>query len=90
MVTAEDIAAVSVFAALDSEAREKLARVAADITLAPGEFAANEGDDRSNGDSCVDTRAKVGIRNRSQPAAQISPALETERFGAERSAEHDA
>ena len=47
MVTAEDIAAVSVFAALDSEAREKLARVAADITLAPGEFAANEGDDRA-------------------------------------------
>jgi thioredoxin reductase (NADPH) len=47
VVTAEDIAAVSVFAALDSEAREKLARVAADITLAPGEFAANEGDDRA-------------------------------------------
>lgn len=47
MVTAEDIAAVSVFAALDPEAREKLARAAADITLAPGEFAANEGDDRA-------------------------------------------
>src|SRR3954471_10737497 len=47
MGTDDDIAGVSVFAALDSEAREKLARVAADITLAPGEFAANEGDDRA-------------------------------------------
>jgi thioredoxin reductase (NADPH) len=47
VVTADDIAAVSVFSALDTEARERLARVAADITLAPGEFAANEGDDRA-------------------------------------------
>ena len=35
------------FSALDTEARERLARLAADITLAPGEFAANEGDDRA-------------------------------------------
>jgi thioredoxin reductase (NADPH) len=47
MVTDDDIAGVSVFSALDPEAREKLARVAADIALAPGEFAANQGDDRA-------------------------------------------
>ena len=35
------------FSTLDSEARERLARVAADLSLAPGEFAANEGDDRA-------------------------------------------
>src|SRR3954447_16130261 len=47
MVTDDDIAGVSVFSALDPEAREKLARVAADIALAPGEFAANQGDGRA-------------------------------------------
>jgi thioredoxin reductase (NADPH) len=47
MVTEDDIAGVSVFSALDPEAREKLARAAADIALAPGEYAANEGDDRA-------------------------------------------
>jgi thioredoxin reductase (NADPH) len=47
MVTEGDVAAVPVFSGLDSEAREKLARAAADITLAPGEYAANEGDDRA-------------------------------------------
>jgi thioredoxin reductase (NADPH) len=47
VVTAEDIAAVTVFSTLDSEARERLARVAADLSLAPGEFAANAGDDRA-------------------------------------------
>jgi thioredoxin reductase (NADPH) len=45
MVTAEDIAAVAVFATLDRTTCERFARVAADLTLAPGEYAANEGDD---------------------------------------------
>jgi thioredoxin reductase (NADPH) len=36
-----------VFSTLDSEARERLARVAADLSLAPGEFAVNAGDDRA-------------------------------------------
>jgi thioredoxin reductase (NADPH) len=47
VVTADDIAAVTVFSTLDSNARERLARVAADLSLAPGEFAANDGDDRA-------------------------------------------
>jgi thioredoxin reductase (NADPH) len=47
VVTADDIAAVTVFSTLDPEARERLARVAADLSLAPGEFAANAGDDRA-------------------------------------------
>jgi thioredoxin reductase (NADPH) len=47
LVTEDDIAAVSIFSALDPEARERLARAAADIALAPGEYAANEGDDRA-------------------------------------------
>lgn len=47
MVTEDDIAAIPVFADLEPEAREKLARAAADIALAPGEYAANEGDDRA-------------------------------------------
>ena len=47
MVTADDIAAVTVFSTLDPEARQKLARAAADLSLAPGEYAANEGDDRA-------------------------------------------
>ena len=45
MVTEDDIGAIAVFSSLDQAARERLARVAADITLATGEFAANEGDD---------------------------------------------
>jgi thioredoxin reductase (NADPH) len=47
MVTAEEIEGVEVFETLDKDARERLSRVAADITLAPGEYAANEGDDRA-------------------------------------------
>ena len=47
MVTAEEIAAITIFAALDEAARERLARSAADITLAPGEYAAREGDERA-------------------------------------------
>jgi thioredoxin reductase (NADPH) len=47
MVTAEEIEAIKVFACLAPEARERLARAAADIRLEPGEFAAHEGDDRA-------------------------------------------
>ena len=47
MVTADEIARIAVFAELDPAARERLSRVAADITLLPGEFAAQEGDERA-------------------------------------------
>src|SRR4051812_3451923 len=47
MVTAEDIAQVTIFAPLDAGARNQLARVAADITLQAGEYAAQEGDERA-------------------------------------------
>ena len=47
MVTPDEIARVKVFAGLDGKSREHLARVAADISLLPGEFAAHEGDERS-------------------------------------------
>jgi len=47
VVTAEEIGGVSVFEALDTVERERLAGVAADIALVPGEYAANEGDERA-------------------------------------------
>jgi len=47
MVTAEEIGAVKFFAPLDKEGRERLSRVAADIRLAPGEYAAHEGSERA-------------------------------------------
>jgi thioredoxin reductase (NADPH) len=47
VVTAEEIGAVSVFAALGPAEREQLARAAADIRLAPGEYAAPEGSERA-------------------------------------------
>jgi thioredoxin reductase (NADPH) len=47
MVTAEEIGRISVFAALSRAHRERLSQTAADITLAPGEYAANEGDERA-------------------------------------------
>jgi thioredoxin reductase (NADPH) len=47
MVTAEEIARVAVFADLEPAERERLSRVVADITLAPGESAVNEGDERA-------------------------------------------
>src|SRR4051794_25960915 len=43
MVTAEEIRVVKVFECLDDLACERLARVAADLNLVPGEFAAEEG-----------------------------------------------
>jgi thioredoxin reductase (NADPH) len=47
MVTAEEIAGIEVFAMLQVDQQERLARAAADVTLVPGEYAANEGDDRA-------------------------------------------
>ena len=45
MVTADEVAEVAIFAGLEAEARERLARVAADITLGEGEYAAHAGSD---------------------------------------------
>ena len=47
MVTTEEIGQVTLFAALDQGQRERLARVAADISLMPGEYAADEGAERA-------------------------------------------
>jgi thioredoxin reductase (NADPH) len=47
MVTAEEIGSIAIFARLPEVDRERLARAAADITLAPGEYAAHEGADRA-------------------------------------------
>ncbi len=47
MVTAEDVAGIEVFAMLEPAEQERLARVAADVSLVAGEYAANEGDDRA-------------------------------------------
>jgi thioredoxin reductase (NADPH) len=47
MVTADEIGQVAVFAPLGPAERERLARAAADISLAAGEYAANKGDERA-------------------------------------------
>ncbi|HEV8151628.1 MAG TPA: cyclic nucleotide-binding domain-containing protein, partial [Solirubrobacteraceae bacterium] len=47
MVTPDEIAAVPLFASLGQAEREQLSRAAADITLAPGEYAAPEGSERA-------------------------------------------
>ena len=47
VVTAEEIGRIGVFADLEPAERDRLSRVVADITLAPGESAVNEGDERS-------------------------------------------
>ena len=47
VVTAEEIGRVAVFADLEPADRDRLSRVAADITLVPGESAVNEGDARA-------------------------------------------
>jgi thioredoxin reductase (NADPH) len=47
MVTAEEIGQVAVFADLEPADRDRLSRVAADITLVPGEYAVHEGDARA-------------------------------------------
>jgi thioredoxin reductase (NADPH) len=47
MVTADEVAWVTIFAELGFPQRERLARVAADIRLEPGEYAADEGGERA-------------------------------------------
>ena len=47
MVTPEEVAQVTVFAGLGAVGRDRLSRVAADITLGPGEYAVHEGDERA-------------------------------------------
>ena len=47
MVTAEEIGRIAVFADLEPAERDRLSRVVADITLAPGESAVHEGDARA-------------------------------------------
>ena len=47
MITAQEVGGIGVFTALDEVARERLARVAADVALAPGEYAAHKGDERA-------------------------------------------
>ncbi len=47
MVTADEIGQVGLFAALDPAQREQLSRVAADISLVAGEYAAHEGGERA-------------------------------------------
>ena len=47
MVTPDEVGAVPLFAALAPAERERLSRVAADLALAPGEYAADEGAERA-------------------------------------------
>src|SRR4029453_13948817 len=47
MVTPDEIAAIELFAALDETQREQLSRVAADVSLVAGEYAAHEGAERA-------------------------------------------
>jgi thioredoxin reductase (NADPH) len=47
VVTAEEIAGIELFATLDDAGRERLSRVAADVSLVAGEFAAHEGSERA-------------------------------------------
>jgi thioredoxin reductase (NADPH) len=47
MLTADDVRRIRIFADLDQPACERLARAAADISLAAGEYAAHEGGERA-------------------------------------------
>jgi thioredoxin reductase (NADPH) len=47
MVTAEEVAGITIFAALGPAERERLARAAADISLVAGEYAASRGEERA-------------------------------------------
>src|SRR5262245_19191452 len=47
MVTADEIAGITIFATLDADERERLSRVAADISLLQGEYAAHQGAERA-------------------------------------------
>src|SRR5215213_5055068 len=87
MVTAEDLGTVPLFAALGAGARERLARVAADITLLPGEYAAHEGEERALF-AVLDGRIEptkltdgiprvVGVRNRGDVFGEVPITLGT-------------
>jgi len=47
VVTEEEIGGISIFAALGQPERERLSRAAADLSLVPGEYAADEGGERA-------------------------------------------
>jgi thioredoxin reductase (NADPH) len=47
MVTADEIAGVSIFASLGDAERERLSRLAGDVRLAPGEYAVHAGEERA-------------------------------------------
>ena len=47
MITADDVSRIAIFAELSEDDRAQLARAAADIALAPGEFAAEQGSERA-------------------------------------------
>ena len=47
MITADDVSRIAIFAELSEDDRAQLARAAADIVLAPGEFAAEQGSERA-------------------------------------------
>jgi thioredoxin reductase (NADPH) len=47
MITADEIAGIAIFAPLDAAERDRLSRVAADISLSAGEYAAPQGSERA-------------------------------------------
>jgi thioredoxin reductase (NADPH) len=47
VITADDVSRIAIFAELSEDDRGQLARAAADIVLAPGEFAAEQGSERA-------------------------------------------
>jgi len=47
VVTPDEIGQVALFASLDAQQREQLSRAAADVSLAPGEYAAPQGSERA-------------------------------------------
>ena len=47
MVTPEEVAGIEAFAMLGADEQARLARASADVSLMPGEYAANPGDDRA-------------------------------------------
>jgi thioredoxin reductase (NADPH) len=47
VITSDDVSRITIFAELDEDDRVQLARAAADLTLAPGEFAAEQGAERA-------------------------------------------
>ena len=47
MVTQDELCTISVFSALEPADLERLCRVAADISLSPGEYAGHDGDERA-------------------------------------------